>query len=52
MKTIPLSDFEELAICFSSLMDGDTHMIEDAFALLRKYNLVDEDNIWIYNEDD
>ena len=37
-------DFNSLASYWDSLMEGDTHHIEDAQKLLQKYNLMDEDS--------
>lgn len=40
-----------LAFYINSLMDGDTHNIEDMYAYLRELNLVDEDGYLIDEED-
>jgi len=51
IKTL-CNDFDTLAWCYDSLMRGDTMQVEDAFKLLRKYNLVDENDEWIYTDED
>ncbi len=44
MNKIPTKeDFETLAGYFLMSMEGDTHHIDDAYKLLRYYDLVDED---------
>lgn len=40
------TDFVALAWCYNSLIEGDTHRIEDAYRILKKYNLVDKDGFW------
>lgn len=45
-------DFNLLSRVFLSVMDGDTHRIEDGYEVLRKYNIVDEDGFEIYEEED
>ena len=44
-------DFKLLAYYYYSLFEGDTYLIEDAFLMLRKYGIIDEDNEYIYEED-
>ena len=50
-KTVSWSDFETLAYYYSSLMDGDTHLINDAYRLLQQHNLVDKDCMWIEEDE-
>lgn len=52
MNTVPLKDFKRLADYFFSVMEGDTHLIEDAYTLLKKYNLCDADGFPIGDEDE
>ncbi len=47
-----MDDFKLLAHYYMSLMEGDTHKIEDAMELLREYNFIDEDGEVISDEDD
>lgn len=43
--------FRLLASYYMSLMEGDTHKIDDAFELLRKHGFLDEDDEWVDEED-
>jgi flagellar basal body rod protein FlgG len=44
--------YKQMAYYFIQLTEGDTYMMDDAFDLMRKDGLVDEDGFWIYEEDD
>jgi len=45
--------FEQMCAYYMSLMDGDTHRIEDAFDLMKKEKVIDEDGEWIdHNEEE
>ena len=44
-------DFKLLASYSDSLIEGDTHRIEDAQKLLQKYNLMDEDGFWVEEDE-
>lgn len=45
-------DFRLLAQChYDHITDGDLDLLEDTWKILRKYNLVDENDEWIYPED-
>ena len=41
--TVPRADFRLLARYFLSVMEGDTHLVEDAYKLLHQYGITDED---------
>ena len=45
------SAFEELAYYFIRTVEGDD-VIEEAMKLLREFKLVDEDDEWVYREED
>jgi hypothetical protein len=45
-------DFKLLAYYYLSLMEGDTHLIEDAYELLRNHGIVDENGERIYEDED
>lgn len=47
-----MSDFKRLAYYYNSLMEGDTHLIDDAMDLLREYEFIDEDGEWIGDTED
>jgi len=36
-------DFRKLARYYLSIMEGDTHLVEDAYKLLKAYDIVDDD---------
>lgn len=38
------ADFKQLAACYMSLMEGDTHRVEEALELMRKHKLIDEND--------
>lgn len=44
-------DFKLLAQYTYGLIEGDTHTINEIFSLLRKYNLIDHDEEWIYYDE-
>jgi hypothetical protein len=44
--------FEQMCRYYLSLMEGDTHMIEDAYTLMKREGIVDEDGFQIYEEDE
>lgn len=44
--------FLEMCRYYLSLMEGDTHLIEDAYALMKEQGVVDEDGFENYNGDD
>jgi hypothetical protein len=44
-------DFYKLAHYFLSAMEGDTHLVEDAYKLLEKYGIVDEGGFEVHRED-
>lgn len=44
--------FEEMCVYYLSLMEGDTHMIDDAYALMKREGIVDETGERIYKEDE
>ena len=41
------NDFKMLAYYLVRVIEGDEYLIEDAYALLKKYQFVDEDGFWI-----
>ena len=43
--------FEEMCHCYYSLMEGDTHNIEDATRIMREFGIIDEDGEMIYNDE-
>lgn len=45
-------DLKGMAYYYNSLIEGDTHLVDEAFELMKKYNFVDENNEWIYEEDE
>lgn len=44
--------FETMCRYYVSLIEGDTHLIEDAYVLMKEEGIVDEDGEMIYEEDD
>jgi hypothetical protein len=44
--------FEQMCRYYISLVEGDTHMVDDAYALMKAEGIVDEDGFQIYEEDD
>jgi hypothetical protein len=44
--------FKRMCGYYCSLMDGDTHHVEDAYALMKEHGIVDEDGEEIYEEED
>jgi len=44
--------FEAMCRYYVSLMEGDTHMVDDAYDLMKKEGIVDEDGEQIYEEDE
>ena len=44
--------FEEMCSYYMSLMDGDTHRIEDAHKLMREFSIIDENGEMIDNDGD
>jgi hypothetical protein len=44
--------FRRMCGYYLSLMDGDTHQIGDAYALMKKHNVVDENDEEIYEDDE
>lgn len=44
-------DFKILAHYFCAIMDGDTYLIDNAYQLLKRYSLVDEDGFEIDETD-
>ena len=44
--------FEQMCGYYLSLMDGDTHRIEDAYSLMERHGIVDEDGEEIYEDED
>ena len=44
--------FKQMCSYYCSLMEGDTHLVEDAYALMRKHNIVDENGEEIYEDED
>ena len=44
--------FEQMCHYYGSLMQGDTHNIENAYKLMREFNIIDEGGNVIYNEED
>jgi hypothetical protein len=46
------NDFRLLAQYFLSVMEGDDYLIDDAYALLRKHGIVDEDGFAIFEEEE
>lgn len=44
--------FKQMCRYYLSLTEGDDYLIDDAFALMRKHGIVDEDGFEIYEEED
>jgi len=43
--------FEQMCRYYMSLYEGDVHYPEEAFELMRKFGLVDEEDFWVETED-
>ena len=46
------SDFLRLADCWLSVMEGDTYLIDDAYEILKRRKVVNEEGFKTYPEDD
>ena len=45
------NDFEMLAYLTYRLIEGDADVLPSVFSLLKKYDLVDDNEEWIYPDD-
>lgn len=56
MKTNPEADyawaFELMCNYYMSLMEGDTHLVEDAFTLMQQHGIINENNELIEDEEE
>ena len=43
--------FGQMCYYYYSLMEGDTHNIEDATRIMREFGIIDEDGEMIYNDE-
>jgi hypothetical protein len=46
------SAFEQMCNYYYSLMEGDTHRIDDAYKLMREFGIIDEDGEMIYGQEE
>jgi hypothetical protein len=51
-KQPTLADLRLMATYYLSIMEGDTHMVEDAYAFMHKWGFTDKDGFEIGEDDD
>jgi len=53
MSEIYYSDhFKQMAYYYMSLLEGDTHLVDDAMLLMQESGFINDANEWIDDDDD